>query len=71
MPRVPDLGTKLDAKRREDMLRQDDEARRRKVTRSRTIIYKEGRNVNCDAVEKLLKEQSLTPNRVCMAKATT
>lgn len=64
MARVHALGTKLDAQRRKNLLRHDDEDRRRKVSRSRTLIFKDGRNVTSEAVEDLLKDESLTPTKV-------
>jgi hypothetical protein len=64
MAQVPAMGTKLDAQRRKDLLRHDDEDRRRKISRSREFIFKDGRNVNSENVENLLKDHSLTPTRV-------
>ena len=64
MNRVSDLGTKLDSKRRQTLLRLDDSQKRDKVTLSRTFVYNQGRNVNSDAVEKILSQESLTPTKV-------
>jgi hypothetical protein len=64
MKQVPELGTKLDANRRKDLLRKDDGVRRYKIDCARKFIFKEGRNVNSDAVEKLLKDESWTPTQV-------
>ena len=67
MTRVPELGTKLDICRCKNLLRQDDENRRYKISLSRQFIYKQGFNVNSEAVENLLKDESLTPTRVSMS----
>jgi hypothetical protein len=64
MKQVPDMGTKFDARRREKLIRKDDEDRHYKVGLARRFIYEQGRNINSEAVEKVLKPQSLTPTRV-------
>jgi hypothetical protein len=68
--KVPDLGTKLDAKRRLSLLRCNDTKIRDKVSLSRTFIYKQGRNVNSEAVENILKVESLTPTQVIRFSTT-
>ena len=46
------------------MARADDDARRRKVSTARAAIYDKGYAVNSEAVENLLKEESLVPTTV-------
>ena len=65
MDQVPELGTKLDANRCKSLQRHDDDDKRYKISLSRKFIYEQGRNVTSEAVEKVLKGESLTPTRVC------
>jgi len=58
------LGTPMDDRRRAK-IRVNDYHFRTKVSIARTIIYGQGRSVNNDAVNDLLKEKSLVPTTVC------
>jgi hypothetical protein len=64
--RLQNMGMPLDMKQRETLARVDDEARRRKVGIARDIIYKKNYAVDSDAVEAILKEESLVPNKVSL-----
>jgi hypothetical protein len=55
---------KRDMQQRETLSRVDDEAKRSKVAAARRIIYEANYAVDSDAVEALLKEQSLVPTTV-------
>ena len=61
---ISEMGTKLDAKCHETLLRQDDEAKRKTVALARQFIYTDGRNINSEAVERILKDESLVPTTV-------
>jgi hypothetical protein len=56
---------KLDMLQRQTLARTDDESTRRLIERAREIIYKKNYAVDTDAVEAILKEQSLVPTLVC------
>ena len=62
--RIPEMGTKTDAQRRETLKCHDNIIKREKVDLARKFIYNEGRNVDSEAVERLLKLESLVPIRV-------
>jgi hypothetical protein len=57
---IGDLGSAKDRKARQE-LRVNDNATRFNVETARRIIYQDGYVVNSDAVNALLKEDSLTP----------
>jgi hypothetical protein len=46
------------------MSRVDSDHRRGKVLACRSLIYDENKNVDCSAIEKLLKKTSLVPSMV-------
>ena len=50
---------------RANSIRVDDAQRKGLVVSARRIIYQKGLAVNSAAVENLLKESSLVPNKVC------
>jgi hypothetical protein len=58
----------LDMKQRQTLARVDDESRTRLIERAREIIYRKNYAVDTDAVETILKEQSLVPTLVCSEK---
>jgi hypothetical protein len=58
------MGTKRDMKRRKTLARIDDDRRRRNVATARSIIYEKHYAVDSQAVENILKEQSLVPTTV-------
>jgi hypothetical protein len=45
--------------------RVDDAHRKSLIIAARRVIYETKRRVDCTAVEDLLKEMSLVPNKVC------
>lgn len=51
-------------KQRLTLARVDNDDRKRKIQMARRIIYEQKYAVNCEAVEKLLKEESLVPTSV-------
>jgi hypothetical protein len=59
--RVQNLGTKRDMEQRQTLRRMDSDDRKWKVATARDIIYRRGYAVNSDAVDLILKEQSLVP----------
>src|SRR5215472_3340393 len=63
---VHHMGKKSDMKKREKSLRVDDDNRRRKIHLAREIIYNKNYAVDSEAVEKLLREQSLVPTIVSL-----
>ena len=64
MTHVPEMGTPNDMKRRQLLVRTDDDSRRNKVLRARELIYERNYAVNTPQVEKLLRDQSLVPTTV-------
>lgn len=64
--RVQNLGMKLDMKQRQTLARVGDESTRRLIQRARDIIYKKNYAVDTDAVEAILKGQSLVPTLVSL-----
>lgn len=66
MASIPSMGTKPDALRRERLERKDDDTKRHKVSMARKFIYEQGRNVDSEAVERVLKPESLVPTHVCV-----
>lgn len=64
MSRLQNLGKRLDMKQCLSLARVDNEDRKRKVQTARRIIYEKNYAVNSEAVEKLLKEESLVPTSV-------
>ena len=63
------IGTKVDARRRED-IRIDDDRRRAKVELTRGWIFESGTKLNGAACERVLAPTSMTPTRVCFAFLT-
>ncbi|KIJ57457.1 hypothetical protein HYDPIDRAFT_64582, partial [Hydnomerulius pinastri MD-312] len=61
MSRVHNLGMTRDTNERETLARIDDCVRQHKIKIARTHIYESGLGVHSDAVEGLLKDQSLVP----------
>lgn len=61
---IPQIGTKDDAQRRNDLRRVDDQSRRQRVQDARRLIYEDGYAVNSVKVNDLLKDLSLTPTEV-------
>ena len=62
--RLQNLGMKLDMKQRKSCARVDDAHRQRIVATARRIIYEKNYAVNSEAMENLLKEESLVPTSV-------
>ena len=62
---------KLDAKQRLSLARVDDERRQRKITTARSIIYEKKYALDSEAVEKILKEESLVPTLVSKERLET
>lgn len=60
---IPQMGSVLDQNRRL-IRRVDDEGRQRKVQAARKLIYVDGRVVNSEAVESILRSESLVPTIV-------
>jgi len=66
--RVHNLGMKLDMVHRTSLARVDDDAMRRKVKTAREIIYEKNYAINSEAVENLLKAESMVPTIVSLGK---
>ena len=64
LKKVHNLGTTSDMKQRQTLARVDDNSRRNKIKEARTIIYDKIYAVDNEAVENLLKEQSLVATNV-------
>lgn len=64
MSQVPDIGTKLDFKRRQQLARVDDEHHQQDVNRARNFIFENGAPVGGTHVEALLNPKSRVPTRV-------
>ena len=64
MEHVPEMGTPNDMKRRQLLVRIDDDSRRGKVLRARDLIYERNYAVNTPKIEELLRDQSLVPTAV-------
>ena len=62
--RVHNLGMARDRTQRVTLARVDNSQRRNKISTARTLIYEKNLQVNCTAVEDLLKEMSLVPTTV-------
>lgn len=60
---ISGLGTKADDQRRGHLCT-DNERRQRKVDRSRSYIFENGRSINSTYVDNLLQEESWIPTRV-------
>ena len=58
------LGREDDRKRREELRRQDNGERRKKVDDARESLYHEGYAIAGDHVDGLLKDKSLVPTKV-------
>ena len=56
----------LDMKQRKTLSRIDDRRRQNKIINARSIIYDKQFAVDSEAVEKILKEESLVPTLVRM-----
>jgi hypothetical protein len=63
LSRFQNMGMKQDMKERKTLARVDDEAWRRKIDIAQDIIYKMNYAVDSEAVEKILKDESLVPAR--------
>jgi hypothetical protein len=59
------MGTKLDARRRENE-RVDDDDRKEKVEKTRGWIFEKGYGVLSKAVQRILAPMSLMPTQVCI-----
>lgn len=70
LTRVDKLGTVEDINQRKKLARVDDENKRGKVAKARDHIYRRNVAVDNDAVEKLLKDQSLVPTDVSHSSCT-
>jgi hypothetical protein len=64
LKRVQNLGQVRDMKDRQSLARADDDSRRHQVDLARGLIYENGYVVNSVLVERILKNQSLTPTVV-------
>lgn len=64
MSRVDRMGTVRDMKERQALARTYDNQWRGKVDAARETIYQKNYAVDSDAVEKVLKDQSLVPTTV-------
>lgn len=64
MSRIHNLGMTQDMQQRHTLARIDDDARKRKIHIARDIIYRQNYSVDNEAVERLLKDQSLVPTAV-------
>lgn len=65
LDRVHQLGMPRDMTIRANSIRVDDVQRKSLVMSARRVIYQTGLIVNSAAVENLLKDLSLVPNKVC------
>jgi hypothetical protein len=64
--RFQNLGMVLDMKQRSRLARVDDQSTRKKIELARSIIYEKNFAIDTNAVEELLKDESLTPTLVCL-----
>ena len=64
MEHVPEMGTPSDMRRRQLLVRTDDNSRREKVLRARELIYERNYAVSTTKIEDLLRDQSLVPTTV-------
>jgi hypothetical protein len=55
-----------DMKQRSRLARVDDQSTRKKIKLARSIIYEKNFAIDTNAVEELLKDESLTPTLVCL-----
>ena len=62
---VERLGTVDDIKKRKTLARVDNMAKQDKVLKARNLIYEGNAAVDNNEVEKLLKDESLVPTKVC------
>jgi hypothetical protein len=62
--RIRNLGMTLDMRQRLSLARVDNDARKRKIQTARQIIHEKNYAVNSEAVENLLKDESLVPTSV-------
>ena len=63
MEHVPEMGTPNDMRRRQQLVRTDDDSRREKVLCARELIYERNYVVNTPKIEELLRDQSLVLSR--------
>lgn len=68
--RVHQMGMPRDRNQRITLARVDDTRRQNLVAEARRIIYEKQYQVNSAAVEALLRNESLTPNVVCLMFAS-
>lgn len=64
MSRLQNLGMKLDMRQRVSLARVDDDDRKHGTQLARRLIYEKNYAVNSEAVERILKPQSLVPTSV-------
>lgn len=64
LTRIQNVGMVLDMKQRQTLARIDDESTRSLIERARKIIYENNYAVDTDAVEAILKGESLVPTLV-------
>jgi hypothetical protein len=63
---IHEIGMKRDKQRREKLSRVDSDRRKRTIELARKLIFDKGIRPGSKFVTKLLDENSLTPNRVCI-----
>ena len=63
-PNISELGSTSDMERRRTLARVDSHAKRFDIQTARRIIYEKGYAVTSEAVEALLKDESLVPTAV-------
>ncbi|KAL6298277.1 hypothetical protein BKA93DRAFT_710038, partial [Sparassis latifolia] len=61
LSRVHNIGKAMDMKQRETLARKDDAHRRQTIATARSLIYEGNLQVNCAAVENLLRDKSFVP----------
>lgn len=64
MSRLQNLGMKLDMRQWVSLARVDDDDRKHGTQLARRLIYEKNYAVNSEAVERILKPQSLVPTSV-------
>ncbi|EGO18986.1 hypothetical protein SERLADRAFT_443529 [Serpula lacrymans var. lacrymans S7.9] len=68
---IPGMGTKQDMRQRKTLARVNNSQYQRKVDIARSLIYEKNHAVNSNAVERLLKEESLVPTLNAFSAALT
>ena len=64
MEHVPEMGTPNDMRRRQQLVRTDDNSQQEKVLCAQELIYERNYAVNTLKIEELLRDQSLVPTTV-------